>query len=248
MTEPTAPLITWLDECASTNSELAKLVDAPHGTVIAVRNQTSGRGQRTHTWESQPGCNLTFSLLLRPSNISASEQFTLSKRVSLAIVDVLDQYVEGVSIKWPNDIYVGDRKICGILIENTLSGYSIERSIVGIGLNVNQMQFVSDAPNPVSLVQLIGKELPLHPLLEELSAHIIEMVDTDDDLTDSTYFTRLWHNTGYHPYRDAATLREFEAKISNVDERGILTLIDRDGNSLSYAFNEVVQHIPQSPR
>ena len=167
--------IEWLDSCASTNSVLAGCADAPAGLVIATREQTAGRGQRGNTWEAQPGANLTFSLLLRPAAIPAARQFELSMIVSLAIVDTVDAVLEDAGcplraeIKWPNDIYVADRKICGILIENTLTGRSIDRSIVGIGLNVNQTVFLSDAPNPASLCGFTGRAYMLEPLLERLS-------------------------------------------------------------------------------
>ena len=148
-----------LAETDSTNTYLQQL-DAdrhlPEGYIAYTDTQRAGRGQRGNSWESQPGKNLTFSLLLRPEHIPANQQFLLSQAVSLAATDVLNRYASGFSIKWPNDIYWEDKKIAGILIENVLSGSTFARSIVGIGLNINQERFISDAPNPVSLFQITG--------------------------------------------------------------------------------------------
>ena len=129
-------------------------MELPHATVVSTYNQTAGRGQRGNSWESEPHKNLTFSVLLKPQHIIAREQFYISEIVSVAIVNTLRKYIidQPIAIKWPNDIYVNDDKICGILIENTLSGYSISQSIAGIGININQQTFLSNAPNPISLI------------------------------------------------------------------------------------------------
>ncbi|MDE6431375.1 MAG: biotin--[acetyl-CoA-carboxylase] ligase, partial [Duncaniella sp.] len=120
---------------------------------VSARRQTAGRGQRGNSWESAPGKNITMSILLRPEGLHPSRQFVISRAVSLAITGVLRRYMpaSAVRVKWPNDIYVDDRKICGILIENVISSASIRQSVVGIGINVNQRRFLSDAPNPVSM-------------------------------------------------------------------------------------------------
>ena len=148
-------------ELTSTNTELARLADegAPHGTVAIAECQTAGRGQRGNTWESAPGENVTMSVLLHPDGIEPRRQFAISEAVALGVAETLDIYLPAgmrAEVKWPNDIYVGNRKICGILIENRITSTTIERAIAGIGLNVNQELFVSDAPNPVSLRQLTG--------------------------------------------------------------------------------------------
>lgn len=127
----------------------------------------SGRGQRGNSWESEPFKNLTFSLLLRPEHIPANRQFLLSEIVSLATVDVLNRYATGFSIKWPNDIYWHDKKIAGILIENVLSGSTFSRAIIGMGLNINQKNFYSDAPNPVSLYQITGRTYKIEKILDD---------------------------------------------------------------------------------
>ncbi len=238
------PQIEWIDSCQSTNTLLTSLPDAPHGYVIVTKAQTAGRGQRGNSWEAEPGQNLTFSMLLRPQRISARRQFELSMLVSLAIVNVLDRYVENVAIKWPNDIYVGDKKICGILIENTLSDSLLARSIVGVGLNVNQKRFLSDAPNPVSLAQLTNTEYNLTELMQQLASEIVTALSTyEQDVEVETlradYMARLWRGDGFFPYIEASTSRQFDARIIDISPMGILTLEDRSGAQSSYAFKEV---------
>ena len=146
--------IVTLDECDSTNTVLSSMPEAASGTVVATRRQTAGRGQRGNSWESEPDKNLTFSQLLMPRMLPAARQFELSMIVSLAIADSIDAHLpDGIRtcVKWPNDIYIGREKVCGILIENRLTGSRIERAIVGAGINVNQRVFTSDAPNPTSI-------------------------------------------------------------------------------------------------
>ena len=152
------PTYIHLESIRSTNTYLAQNAEgAVHGTVVYADCQTAGRGQRGNSWESADFKNITMSMLLRPANVKPSCQFWLSEAVALAVVHTLDRYIDnGVSIKWPNDIYWNDRKICGILVEHSLSGGKIDHTIAGIGLNINQEKFLSDAPNPVSLRQIIG--------------------------------------------------------------------------------------------
>ena len=163
--------IIKLEETTSTNTYLDNLDverEQPEGCVVTTYSQIAGRGQRGNSWEAEPGKNLTFSYLLRPDQIAPQEQFVISQAVSMAVVDVLSRYADGFSVKWPNDIYYRNSKIAGILIEHNLSGMSIARTIVGIGLNINQMQFLSDAPNPISLCQITGVEYDLDKFLYEV--------------------------------------------------------------------------------
>ena len=236
--------IIELEETASTNTYLRGMTDAPHATVIAARRQSAGRGQRGNTWESEPDANLTFSILVRPVGIPPVRQMAISRAVSLSIVRWLDRYLpDGMeaSIKWPNDIYVGDRKICGILIEHVLTAGRIERTIIGVGININQKAFYSDAPNPVSLTQLTGLTYPLDSMLREVTADIISLVEAEDracgDLTATDYMSRLWRRNGFHPYRDAAG--DFTARIADVAPDGTLTLLRPDNTLSRYAFKEV---------
>ena len=143
------PRYILLHETSSTNSYLSRMASIlPSGTVIYTNSQTSGRGQRGNSWEAEPGKNLTFSMLVKQPAVVPSKQFRISEAVSLAVVEWLSQYSDGFSVKWPNDIYYNDKKICGILIEHVLCGNAIVHTIVGVGINVNQQHFLSDAPNP----------------------------------------------------------------------------------------------------
>lgn len=162
-----------LDECPSTNTLAAEMVqkgEAPDGTIVITRHQTAGRGQRGNTWVTEPNMNLTMSLVVQPSFLRASEQFRLNMVVSLAVRDTVSQSVDHCKIKWPNDILIGHRKVCGILIENQLSGSSISRSVIGIGLNVNQLQFVNTAAT--SLRNETGTEQSLPDLFQRLASHL----------------------------------------------------------------------------
>lgn len=238
--------IIHLDTVGSTSSYLASLgSEAAHGTVVMAREQTAGRGQRGNSWEAEPGMNITLSLMLHPEGLPPARQFVISRAVSLAIVGMLDKYVDDVTIKWPNDIYVGDRKICGILIENTITGSTINRCIVGIGLNVNQTEFRSDAPNPVSLCQLMhGTVFDIDSLAEDMVSAILQRVDeaVKDDGTDiaEEYFARLWRRDGWHPYRDNLRGIDIVGRIDSVAPAGPITITDRaDGIAREYAFKEI---------
>ncbi len=238
--------LIWLDECDSTNNVVAR-ENPEHGTAVIARAQTAGRGQRGNSWESEPGKNLTFSLLLRPAWVEVSRQFAISQAVSLAIVTVLEQRLglqAQLSIKWPNDIYAGDRKICGILIENSLTGNVISRCIVGVGINVNQTLFKSDAPNPVSMAQLAGREFSVVELATEFVAEMLAAVDrlqAEEGVMEiaSQYFSRLWRGEGYYPYVDVASGEAFEARIHSIGPMGHLTLQTTAGQLRTYAFKQV---------
>lgn len=239
--------IIELEQTPSTNSWLAGHAESlPADTVVVAREQTAGRGQRGNSWEAEPGKNLTFSILLRPDFIRAAEQFIISRAVSVGIVSVLRRFVRGseeVAIKWPNDIYVGAQKIAGILIENSLIGEHIDRSIVGIGLNVNQLLFCSDAPNPVSIIHLTGEETPLEPLLREVVESILDrlnMLRTAEGRARVTrdYDAVLWRRDGFHPYVTADGDR-LSAELVGIAPDGIMTLRDSDGQLRRFAFKEV---------
>ena len=154
--------ILWLETADSTNSELRRrIAGLDNLSIIAAREQTAGRGQGTHTWFSTPGRNLTFSILYRFGDayaLAASDAILITQITTLAIRDYLLSHGVRACIKWPNDIWVEDRKICGILIENTLESGMVRESIVGIGLNLNETGWPPELPNPVSLRELTGQE------------------------------------------------------------------------------------------
>ena len=157
-----AGAIIWLETADSTNRALrSRIPGLDNLSIVATREQTAGRGQGSHTWHSSPGLNLTFSILYRfdgPFSLDASEAILITQVTSLALRDYLLERGVSARIKWPNDFWVGERKICGILIENELAGKSIRRSITGIGLNLNESAWPEDLPNPVSLRELSGRE------------------------------------------------------------------------------------------
>lgn len=154
--------ILWLETADSTNSELRRrIAGLDNLSIVATREQTAGRGQGTHTWFSTPGKNLTFSILYRFRGefaLAASDAILITQVTTLALRDYLLGHGVRARIKWPNDIWVEDRKICGILIENTLEGGMVRESIVGIGLNLNETGWPPELPNPVSLRELTGRE------------------------------------------------------------------------------------------
>ena len=153
--------ILWLDTVDSTNSELKKRISSfDNLSIVATREQTAGRGQGTHTWFATPGLNLTFSILYRFEGtcaLAASDALLITQVTTLALRDYLLARGVQARIKWPNDIWVDDRKICGILIENTVSEGQVRTSIVGIGLNLNETDWPAELPNPVSLRELTGQ-------------------------------------------------------------------------------------------
>lgn len=160
-------VIDFREEVPSTN-DLARDARYGHGDVVAAGAQIAGRGQQGNRWASEPGKNMTFSMIFTPDFLSAGDQFYLLQAVSLAVADTLREYGLDPRIKWPNDIYVGERKIAGLLIENDVCGMHLARSIAGIGLNVNQREFPAWVPNPTSVLLETGRQTDLAGLLEKL--------------------------------------------------------------------------------
>lgn len=238
-----------VDSTPSTNSLLASMAgDAPDGTAILAREQTAGRGQRGNYWEAEPGKNITMSILLKPVHIPPKHMHLISEVVSLAIVRELCNYITPsigeVAIKWPNDIYVDDKKICGILVENSLMGDYIAHSIVGIGLNVNQQKFYSEAPNPVSISMLTRQEISVDTLAEKLLKGIIADMSRNAcepeamQSVQKDYQCTLWRRCGYHSYVTPDG-RCFKARIVGVEPTGVLILEEENGEQKAYAFKEV---------
>lgn len=228
--------VEWVRETASTNALI--LPDSPHGYCVAAVSQTAGRGQRGNSWEAEPGKNLTFSICLRPDMLPAARQFEISMSVAVTVCDFLRKLVDTpqwLCIKWPNDIYFSDRKLGGILIENSISGGLIERSVAGIGINVNQTRFLSDAPNPLSLIHITGLEMALEPLMQNLADRLAECRPCSVE----RYMQYLWRRDGMHPFRDTASGQIFSASVRTVMPDGRLILDDADGHERSYYFKEV---------
>ena len=241
----------------NTSNKKIVLDDENAGKVQLVTTdyQTHGHGQVNTVWESARGENLLFSFLFRPQHITAGEQFFLSEIACLAVAHTLDAYTEGISVKWPNDVYHHDRKICGMLLRHTLSGAQISATLVGIGLNLNQKQFVGDAPNPVSLRQIIGRPVDREEVLNRFAHHFDRLLrtvtppDPDERLAQrqrlhGEYLRRLYHHDGAHDYVDTASGETFSAHIIDVAPTGQLTLRTTDGRLRHYHFKEVRFVVP----
>ena len=231
--------ITHIDETDSTNRWLRNCTGGQSSCaiheVVWADYQTAGRGQGTNTWESERGKNLTFSILLHPVDLPANRQFLLSMQVSLAICEALSEHIGDLSIKWPNDIYWRNAKIAGILIENRLQGQVIRDSIVGVGLNVNQRQFMSDAPNPISLWQICEHETDREQLLKDILAALGRLLGQE---VREQYLAMLYRRKGFHPYVDKDGA--FMAELEDVEDDGHLLLCDDSGGHRRYAFKEVM--------
>lgn len=228
--------ITHIDETDSTNRWLREHLTGGQTPceVVWADYQTAGRGQGTNRWESERGKNLTFSILLHPVDLPANRQFLLSMQVSLAICEALSEHIGDLSIKWPNDIYWRNAKIAGILIENSLQGSVIRDSIVGVGLNVNQRQFMSDAPNPISLWQICEHETDREQLLKDILAALDRLLGQE---VRERYLAMLYRRKGFHPYVDKNGA--FMAELEDVEDDGHLLLCDDSGGRRRYAFKEV---------
>lgn len=242
------PSIIHLEETDSTNTHLKDLLlrqEVEEGTIVIADFQTGGKGQRGNSWESNKGENLLFSIVLYPNTIKANEQFIISQVVSLAIADFLKKFVDDITIKWPNDIYWQEKKICGILIENSLTENNINESVIGIGVNINQTIFFSDAPNPISLKQITGKDYDIIQLLENIKDNILtyysEIKNGYTEQIIKRYKDGLFRNKGYHLYNDGQT--EFSARIKDIEPTGILVLETEDGQERRFAFKEVKYQI-----
>ncbi|HRX11989.1 MAG TPA: biotin--[acetyl-CoA-carboxylase] ligase [Draconibacterium sp.] len=236
--------IIFLTEVESTNNYANQLVlskAAEHGTVVLAQYQNKGKGQQGNSWESEPGKNLLASIILFPDFLSASKQFYLSKIASLSIVDFLKSETNGITIKWPNDIYIQNKKVAGILIENAVKGQNLSSSIIGIGLNLNQERFVSNAPNPVSLKQVSAKHYEIENVSEtifENMRHWYQILKNGDfDEIDLAYFNQLYRANEWAIFAKQGI--QFEAKINGIGEFGQLILEERNGSISEYVFKEV---------
>ena len=218
--------------------------------------QTAGRGQSGNGWESEEGKNLLCSLLIsrQPSTVR-SQPFYLNVAVSVAVHRMVNSQFSILSsqltIKWPNDIYYGDKKIAGILIENALFGSELKYAVAGIGLNVNQTEWLSNAPNPVSMRQICGEEYHIHELMRTLMDEIHTVLAMESEEVWSYYRAHLYRKDGFWPFveREVSTAPTmnagketegiFLAKIEDVRKDGELELRDKDGNLRTYHFKEI---------
>ena len=189
------------DNLVSTNTYLSgkiKFENTSEGTVIVADHQLTGKGYGENSWESAKGKNLLLSVYLKPDFLAANKQFYLSMAVSLTLINVLKQRTSAndFKIKWPNDIYFGMKKIAGILIENTIMGDALSDSIVGIGLNVNQLNFSEKLPNPISMINISGENIDrdslLADILTELNIHLSLIAKNEFELLKTNYYKELF--------------------------------------------------------
>ncbi len=240
--------IKWFKTIDSTNSEAVRqFKECDDFTVFASSYQTSGRGQKGTSWESEQGKNLTFSVVLKSEGIKAENQFVISQIITIGIKRYLKSKGIDAKIKWPNDIYVGDKKICGILIEHFLSGDTLSGSVVGVGLNVNQDKFSSDAPNPVSMKNILGKEFSLEEELQSLVGHFHEIYfpfinfisNATINRLDNEYTDSLYRLNEFHKYQETPGGEMIMARITGIDHNACLLLEKEDGTVKRYHFKEV---------
>ena len=221
--------------------EALDLAEVEDFTCYWALQQTAGIGQRGNHWEAEPGKNLTFSLVLHPTFLPADCQFKLTEALSLALIDFLSLFTSHLSpfIKWPNDIYVGHRKICGTLVSARLQGAQIASAICGIGLNVNQTVFPDWVPNPTSMALLTGEEYDLEPLLKTLLACIEKRYnDLKIGLNpEPEYLDRLLNLSV--PRRYIYNEEELTATLTGIDPHGRLLLTTADGRHLSCGMKEI---------
>ena len=245
--------VIWYDTVDSTNAEVLRRADELDNlSVIAAREQTAGRGQRGNTWTSAPGENLTFSVLLRhPAGFPPSALIRVNWLAAVSVRDFLrSEGVEAV-IKWPNDIYVGRRKICGILIENRTRSDRESLSVIGIGLNLNQTEFPSSLPNPTSFRLLTGRTLDLPTALERFMACFVistersEWRNLSSDSLYARYADGLFQAGIPCPYRDLRTGEVFTGTIRGIDDIGrlrVASVISSGGEAeveKSYGFKDI---------
>lgn len=238
--------LVTIKQVDSTNSFLKNLLSnskpVPEGTVIMAEEQYAGRGQQQNTWHSEPGKNLTFSILLKPHFLSVDAQFDLNRAVSLGVHDALQLILgDRLKIKWPNDIYYADRKLGGILIENTIQSGLLRDSVVGIGLNINQENFPPGASNATSVKQILQKDYDLTLLLSEICKHIevyyLKLKADQIDFVRDTYLNRLyWLN---EVKRFESNNRVFDGRVKNVLPNGLLVIEDTNGQQLEFNLKEL---------
>lgn len=238
--------IIQLEETASTNSyavELLKSSRPVEGTIVMSHTQYAGRGLENNSWESEPGKNLTFTAILYPHFLPPERQCLLSMAISLGIYDLVHSRITSypVRIKWPNDIYIGDRKACGLLIQNSIIGSRFDYSVAGIGLNVNQDRFMSDAPNPVSLKMAAAREFQLDEIFGQLCNWLDSRYDQlrmgDRKGISEEYVNLLYRLNEWRIYEIRGLAAE--AKITGISPFGHLQLEERNGNRVECDVKEV---------
>ena len=236
---------TYLKKIGSTNAFMADVPENERvGAAVFAHEQTAGKGMGSNSWESLPGENLTFSMGVDMSFMKADDQFMLSQAVPLGLLDVLDEMLspEYLAVKWPNDLFYQDRKLCGILINSTIHGMDMSVSVIGIGLNVNQMQFQDWPTHPISMKMILGKEVALEPLLKQLVDAVDRRVQLIHDIEGveiikNDYLNRLYRYRTWSDYEvNGQKVRRF---ITGIDEFGRLETLDESKQKCVYDIKEI---------
>jgi BirA family biotin operon repressor/biotin-[acetyl-CoA-carboxylase] ligase len=236
--------IIFHEALASTNTEAASMLrneEPPEGTVVHASFQTAGKGHAGNTWSSDEGSNLLFSVILYPQSLIPEDQFLLSMTISLGLCEFLDRHCSGSMVKWPNDIILNDRKIAGILIENSIMGTNIESSIAGIGLNLNQTFFKGVTPSPASLRSATGSEYDIQTCLKEVLTDIDiryrQLLYGNRKQIRKDYLSRMWRMLEWHSFASGGNV--FRGRIRDVMDHGHLAVEKEDGSIICYSFKEI---------
>ncbi len=236
------PVFIHLDEVTSTNfylRSLSNIMTLENGYTVYANFQSAGRGQRGNFWESAKGENLMFSTILYPVGLRADRPFIVSQIISLAIKDVLERYTSDISIKWSNDIYWKEKKITGILIENDIMGDEVDKIIIGVGINLNQETFITNAPNPVSLKQITGNSYNVKDILTQVIEQMLFYYEKlqDTELIKFQYKQSLFRKKGFHLFADEK--ETFLAEIYDIEDSGLLVLKLESGQIRKFGFKEI---------
>jgi BirA family transcriptional regulator, biotin operon repressor / biotin---[acetyl-CoA-carboxylase] ligase len=238
--------ILRFSQISSTNAyamDLLSKTRPTEGVIILADHQTEGRGMDTNSWESEPGKNLTFTIILYPGFLTPDRQFWLNQSISLGIAGFIRAMVPNkpITIKWPNDIYIGDKKVCGILIQHSIMGNVINYSVIGIGININQQAFISNAPNPVSIHMATSLDYDLDCCLAEVCKHLndwySQLKEGNHLLLEKEYLDQLYRFNEWHQYQVRGVL--INARISGITEYGQLHLMDDAGKKWICDIKEI---------
>jgi BirA family biotin operon repressor/biotin-[acetyl-CoA-carboxylase] ligase len=239
--------IIHLETVDSTNKfalDFAETSAIKNGLVIWADEQTAGRGHGENSWESKSGKNLTFTLVIKPLYISPARQFTITQMVSVALQNTLEKFTgrNDIRIKWPNDIYAGNKKLAGMLIQNVIKGEELDLSVIGIGLNVNQQQFNLRVPNPVSIIHLIKKETERKHLLQEFLKEFQNEYEKSgsplfQEMIGKSYFEKMYLFNEWANYKAGDEI--IGGKIKGVGPYGHLILVLENGEERQFGFKEV---------
>jgi len=233
-----------LDSTNKKAKELNKEREIPEGSIVICYEQFAGRGYGNNTWESAAGMNISATWILKPNFLKAEQQFAITKAISIAVSETVKFFYFGelpVTIKWPNDIYIDDKKIAGILLENNIRGNDIRDCFAGIGLNVNQVVFHSDAPNPVSLKMLLEKDINLDYCLQILSENIQikykKLRESGPDALNTEYLNSLFRLE--EPSEFISNGKKFAGIIMGTDNYGRLEVRLKTGEKKLFDFKEI---------